>query len=146
MPGIDFQKRFAEAVKAGKKTQTIRKRRNPPIETGQHLTLWTGMRTKQCDPLGDATCTNVEPIKIIPERKEIWCWDTESEFWSNGEITGNFYLLSPVVADVFAKADGFDNLQDFFDFFKNYPEDVLHFELVVISWRLGWDFKKGAKS
>ena len=141
MPGIDFKKRFAEMVKAGEKTQTIRKRRTPPIKEGDHLTLWTGMRTKNCQPLIDATCTKVAPIKIIPDRGEIWAWDEESEWQDADGVYGNFFLLKPDDADAFAKADGFDSLPEFFKFFANYPTDVLHFELVVIHWRPGWDFK-----
>ena len=143
MPGINLQKQFSQADKDGAKTQTIRKRRTPPIEKGQHLTLWTGQRTKNCQPLGDATCTKVEPIKIIPNRSEIWLWDEENEAMEDGEIVGNFYTLTPEATEVFAKADGFNNPQDFFDFFKQYPSDVLHFELVIIHWRLGWDFVRG---
>ena len=142
MPGLDFRKRFAQAVKDGTKLQTIRKRRTPPIKTGDHLTLWTGQRTKQCQPLGDATCTNVLPVKIITERTEIWLWDEETQFMdADFEITGNFYVLSQDKAEAFAKADGFGNLEEFFAFFKNYQPDVRHFELVVIFWRKGWDFK-----
>lgn len=143
MPGIDFRKRFAEMVKSGTKTQTIRKKRNPPIKEGQHLTLWTGMRTKQCMPLGDATCTDVLPIKIILDKKEIWLWDEESESLDQeGEIVGNFYFLNPEKANDFVKDDGFNNQDEFFEFFKNVPPDVLHFEMVVIYWELGWDFKR----
>jgi len=42
MPGLDFKKRFAEPVKAGEKTQSIRKRRKTPIKKGDHLYLVDG--------------------------------------------------------------------------------------------------------
>lgn len=139
MPGLDFRKRFASPVKDGRKKQTIQKRRTPPIKAGDHLTLWTGQRTKQCQPLGDATCTKVLPIKILPDRGQIWLWDEDTEHLdSEGEIVGNFYMLRQDEAEAFAKADGFDNLQEFFEFFKHYPNDVLHFQLVAVFW----DFKK----
>ncbi|HZM24555.1 MAG TPA: ASCH domain-containing protein [Anaerolineales bacterium] len=143
MPGIDFRKRFAEMVKSGSKTQTIRKKRTPPIKTGDHLTLWTGMRTKQCEPLGDATCTKVLPVKIRLGYKDIWLWDESSEYPdSDGEIVGNFYQLNQEQAEDFVKADGFNNQDEFFEFFKNVPPDVLQDLMVVIYWRQGWDFKK----
>jgi hypothetical protein len=143
MPGLNFNKRFTEDVRAGEKLQTIRKRRTPPIKEGSHLTLWTGMRTKNCEPLGDATCTNVSPIKIIIEKGEIWLWDEETEYQdSDGEIIGNFYLLKPEETEAFARADGFSYLTEFFDFFRHYPPDVLCFDLVLIQWSLGWDFKR----
>lgn len=139
MPGINFRKRFAEKVKAGEKTQTIRKRRTAAIKAGDHLTLWTGQRTKQCEPLGDATCTTIEPIKILVEKRELWLWDDMSEYQDeNGQTIGNFYLADSGEAKHFAKLDGFDSIEDFFQFFKNYPSDILHFELVVIHWELGW--------
>jgi len=143
MPGLNFQKRFSQAVKDGINTQTIRKRRTPPIEEGQHLTMWTGQRTKNCYGLGDATCTKVEPIKIILERSEIWVWDEESEWFDEEGVYGQFKMLSRTDAEKFAIADGFQTLDEFFEFFKRYPSDVLHFELVVIHWRLGWDFARG---
>jgi len=79
----------------------------------------------------------VRPVKIIPERREIWLWDYESETMEHGEIFGNFYLVQD--SEAFARLDGFEILDEFFEFFKHYPSDVLHFGLVVIYWRLGWD-------
>ena len=64
MAALNFQKQFAEAVKNGEKTQTIRAHRKNPIKEGETLYLYTGMRTKSCEKLKEVKCTSVLPFKI----------------------------------------------------------------------------------
>ena len=49
---INFKREFAEAVRSGKKRQTIRapRKRNPSTE-GCRLCLYTGMSTPKCEKL-----------------------------------------------------------------------------------------------
>lgn len=65
MPALNFQARFAPFVESGEKRQTIRAHRTHPIYVGDHLYLYTGMRTKQCRKLGEAVCTEIVPVKIF---------------------------------------------------------------------------------
>jgi len=66
MPAFNFKKQFADDVERGKKRQTIRAKRrdgrNPHV--GDKLYFYTGMRTKSCRKLGEATCIAVDQITI----------------------------------------------------------------------------------
>ena len=65
MPAYNFKERFAADVEAGRKRQTIRRKRKRPTKPGDVLYLYVGMRTKRCRKLGEATCKSVEPILIM---------------------------------------------------------------------------------
>ena len=65
MPAYNFKRRFAEAVKEGSKTQTIRKKRKRPTVVGDKIFLYTGMRTKQSEKIGEGICISVIPIYIM---------------------------------------------------------------------------------
>lgn len=66
MPAFNFKKQFAQAVKNKTKRQTIRAYRkdyrNP--QAGDVLYLYTGMRTKNCQKLGEEQCNSVSEIEI----------------------------------------------------------------------------------
>jgi hypothetical protein len=61
---LNFQKQFAEKVRSGEKTQTIRSIRKNPIKKGDRLYLYTGLRTKSTQKLKEALCTGVISITI----------------------------------------------------------------------------------
>jgi len=68
VPALNFQSRFAPLVESGEKRQTIRAYRkggrDPKV--GDTLYLYTGMRTKACRKLGEATCRSVMHFAIQP--------------------------------------------------------------------------------
>ena len=67
MVAFNFQPRFAAAVEAGDKRQTIRRRRRDgrdPCKPGDALQLYAGMRTKACRKLRDAVCVSVLKFRI----------------------------------------------------------------------------------
>lgn len=116
MPAYNFSSEFAPLVGSGEKTQTIRKRRKRPIQVGDTLYLYTGMRTKQCRKLGEATCTAVETIKIYPTQQIILGKQIL-------RFSGRWKL---------AKADGFTGLRDFYAFFRDHYG--LPFTGILIKW------------
>ena len=61
---MGFQSQFAAAVESGEKTQTIRATRVYPIEKGDRLFLWTGLRTTQARKLGEGIVESAAPITI----------------------------------------------------------------------------------
>lgn len=67
MPLLGFKQRFADKVKEGSKRQTIRNYRKYPIEPGQTLYLYYGLRTKHATKLGEHTCLEVHKINITPK-------------------------------------------------------------------------------
>jgi len=60
------------------------------------------MRTKQCTKIGDSVCITVVPIAIFPD----------------GSIALGGEYLPERAREAFAKADGFDGLAAFLDFFR----------------------------
>jgi hypothetical protein len=115
----NFKKQFAPLVESGLKRQTIRKRRKRQTVPGEPLHLYTGLRTKNTRKLIDPppACLAVESVDIY-----------------EGEVFVAGQLLSDEDAEKFVIADGFDDLQSFFDFFeKTYSLPIID-ELEVIYW------------
>ena len=111
----NFQKQFKELILNGSKKQTIRKSRKRETKPDDVLHLYTGMRTKQCQLIAKATCENVIPILIFPFQKR---------------------LVANITTDIFqfAQDDGFENIDDFYEFFQQYGEEKLNME--IIYWKL----------
>lgn len=120
MPALNFKTRFAKAVAAGEKTQTVRAirkdGRDPKV--GDNLYLYTGMRTKQCRKIADARCISVEPV-VIDQPDVIQICGTDL----------------PLVNRInFAYADGFASLHDLVSFFRE--THGLPFMGLLIKWEL----------
>lgn len=64
MPALSFNKKFVPHILNGTKKQTIRAFRKNPIKVGNHLFLYTGMRTKECEKIGEAICVAIYKISI----------------------------------------------------------------------------------
>ena len=118
MPVLNFKERFAANVAVGRKRQTVRVRRKRPIRPGDRLYLYTGMRTKRCRKLGEATCKRVDEIVI-----EL---NVDETIWVNGQT------LSRPERLVLARADGFVSVGRFVAFFRR--TYGLPFEGVIVKW------------
>ena len=118
MPAYNFQKQFVPLIESGEKRQTIRALRKDGRKpsVGETLYLYTGMRTKACRKLKEVTCKKAEQI-VVEENSPI--------------IVGIDFLDAVQEIDM-AKADGFNLLADFMDFFRK--THGLPFHGVVISW------------
>lgn len=117
MPAYNFKQRFAEAVEAGTKRQTIRRPRKRPTRQGDRLRLYTGMRTKGCRLLREVTCTRVVPVRVGKD-----CVRLDGR------------ALDFVEASLLAIADGFINLVLFYEFFERLYG--LPVELELIEWEV----------
>jgi hypothetical protein len=117
MPVINFKPEFVDAIVSGEKRQTIRKVRIKPITSGDHLILYTGLRTSKARKIGDHTCLGVDAIIIK---------------WENGSICLNGVWMHKSQIDWMAAKDGFLETAAFFGFFKRQYGDL--FEGVVIRW------------
>jgi len=108
---------FIDKILSRRKKQTIRKTNR--FEPGDRLQIYTGMRTKECRKLGEATCTDVTPITLD----------------GNHIILGpddDYTILSPPNREEFARADGFEDFAAMRRFFENtygYP-----FRGYLIKW------------
>jgi hypothetical protein len=117
MPAYNFKKQFASRVEEGSKRQTIRAHRKNGLDAkpGDKLYLYTGMRTKACRKLIEATCASVEAIEI--HHMSVY-------------ISGR--MLSAKELRDLALADGFRDATSFLSFFHKEHELPLHG--VLIKW------------
>lgn len=76
MVAYSFRPRFVDRIVAGlepgelmpgMKRQTVRAPRARHARPGEVLQLYTGMRTRQCQHLGNARCVAVEPVVLLLE-------------------------------------------------------------------------------
>lgn len=118
MPILNFKKQFAGLVETGTKRQTIRATRKHPIKVGDKLYLYTGLRTKQCRKLREATCTEIKNISIYAK---------------NGLVRVNAHYLSPAEKQKLAESDGFAEAYEFFEFFKTVHGLPFHGQ--IIKWQ-----------
>lgn len=124
MPAYNYKARFAPDVESGKKRQTLRRPRKRPTRPGEHLKHYTGMRTKACRLLTEATCLSVEPVLV--DVREI------PQLWPRAHIEVSGKVLTHRESLAMAEADGFDCVSDFVDFFKD--QYGLPVELELIKW------------
>jgi hypothetical protein len=118
------------------KAHTIRRKRKRPTVPGDELSLYTGMRTKSCTLIAIAPCVNVEPIRFYLDRSEIYIWSPEQPgdlYYQEGEEIGSYRLMSAEEVNVLAHSDGFEDVYDFFDFFKRYKSDYLD-DFEIVHW------------
>lgn len=105
MVAYSFQPRFAQPIVDGLKRQTIRLPRKRHARPGEHLQLYTGMRTRQCRLISRATCVSVHEIELFS--------------YSCGliDVTIDGHDFEGNMND-FARADGFDGLTDMWNFWN----------------------------
>ena len=124
---------FADKILSGEKRQTIRKAspRWKNVKAGDKLSLYAGLRTKNCRKLGTAEVDSIEDIKIVSKRENP---GFTSRIWVNGKALGlrEYEELS--------KADGFCWIVDFLEFFHSHYGK--NFEGKIIKWT---NFKKVEK-
>lgn len=122
MPAYSFQKQFVPLVANGSKLHTVRaprKRQRPP-QVGETIYLYYGMRTKQCEKIGESCITRVQDFRI----------DTIGRsgpyfIFVDGEV------LTTTERDRFAEADGFSN----WDWMLKFWEGRLPFTGYIIYWK-----------
>lgn len=126
MPAFNFKARFADDVRFGIKRQTVRADRKdgrPHAKVGDTVKLYTGMRTKSCTLLAEATVTAVERVRI-----------EDSCMYVNGRVLpSSLYSRDCEQTDnEFAEADGFESFMDMADWFSEHHG--LPFEGTLIRW------------
>lgn len=120
MVDINFHREFATDIKAGRKTQTIRRR--PICKAGDELRLFAGTGQATSDLIGTATCAICEPITLADDYVSVGYWRLPS-----GD------------AEHIAKIDGFANLDAMRDFFS------AKYGLPFDGYRIMWSGFKGAR-
>lgn len=115
MPALNFAPQFAEAVENGTKRMTIRTIRKRPIEAGQNLQLYTGLRTKRARLLRRAVCREVRPVLIGDYEVEI------------GGVRQTLSLI-----ECLAFNDGFHTVSEFLGWFRD------HYGLPFLGVQILW--------
>lgn len=121
MVAYSFKAQFRAPILAGTKSQTIRADRKRHARPGEHVQLYTGMRTRQCQIIGEATCAGVSPVRIGVR-------DGFVDYGVRGKWTLSAHL------DKFAQTDGFPDWAALVAFWtREHPgQDV--FSGVAICW------------
>ena len=117
---------FIDKILSGEKRQTIRKAsaKWANVKAGDKLTLYEGLRTKQCRKLGEAVVESITPIEIKSEKRMI------AGIW--GEVMMGVYLTCEEIEKL-AQDDGFYYISDFLKFFNSHYGE--HFVGNIIKWR-----------
>ncbi len=120
MVAYNFQSQFAPMVESGDKRQTIRangKRRHARV--GEHVQLYTGMRTKACRKLitPDPVCKRSDPVFIT-------CGIGAPAVMVAGEYVRDL--------NAFARRDGFADFDAMFAWFQK--THGLPFDGTLIGW------------
>lgn len=124
MPALNYIARLAPLVESGAKLQTIRAPRKVPINPGDTLYHFTGMRTKDCRRLGVSTCASALGIDIIRTPK------IKAVFLQVGTGGGQYRMSNTEIADL-AQKDGFPDTASFWAWFTNLST---HFTGNLIKW------------
>lgn len=122
MVAYSFKTRFAEAIVAGTKRQTVRANRKRHARPGEMLQLFTGMRTRQCRKIVEVKCRHVRSIAISVGPEKIDALEVES--WP---------FITTEGLEAFARQDGFASLADMHAFWLA-EHGVGLFEGVLILW------------
>jgi len=123
MSAYNFQRRFASAIKRGRKRCTIRARRKNGYvpKAGERIKLYTGMRTRGCQLLRQVTVKKVTPILI-----------DETEYFVGRVIIEGRPLPQEIDFETIIKRDGFGSWPEFAAFFKS--QHGLPFSGYLIEW------------
>lgn len=113
---------FIDKILSGEKRQTIRKagKKWENVKVGDKLTLYTGLRTKDCRKLGEAEVESIDNI-------DIYIGFIGSDVWLNGDN------INEDVCEKLARADGFNGVRDFLEFFHDHYGTS--FKGKIIKWK-----------
>jgi hypothetical protein len=117
MPALNFKQQFRAKIESGFKRHTIRAERAIPIERGDALHLYTGMRTKACELIFRTRCTRVQAIEIDAS--------------TSAMVRIDGVLLDASEREELAQHDGFDNWDQMLAFW----EGRLPFKGQMIHWK-----------
>ncbi len=129
MVAYNFQKRFAEPIKTGAKSHTIRKNgKRRHARPGESLQLYTGMRTSSCKKIlePDPVCVFCKSIRI----------DVGAAVINSIALDG--FCIHSLELHAFAIADGFKSLADMHAFWIDFHGPGV-FEGSMIGWEPSHD-------
>lgn len=105
---IGFKPQFVDKILNGTKIHTIREDQYGRWHPGMTMHMATGVRTKNYKQFHEAKCISVQEISIFSKYKEVWLFDE----WEK------VYRLTNIQVETLAKNDGFDTVEDFWNWFN----------------------------
>jgi hypothetical protein len=127
MTAFNFKPRFVPKIIDRTKTQTVRAERKDGWrpEPGTDVQLYTGLRTSRTKLIGKAKLISITSIQI--DWAHSWV-----DLTKNGKQT-RIDCWKPGPLNEFARADGFENWEAFWTFFRViHPDDI--FTGFVVTW------------
>jgi hypothetical protein len=121
MVAYSFKPRFVEPIREGRKRQTVRGNRRRHARPGELIQLYCGQRTRSCFKIGEARCVEVKRVVLrFGFRAPI--------------ITINGKVLGARATRAFARADGFSDIGEFAEFWREQHGAPDYWEGMVIYW------------
>ena len=110
---LGFKPQFVDKILSGSKIHTIREDKHNRWKAGNKIQFATGVRTKDYKQFFEGECTGIQKIEI---------------FGATGEVIVDGRRLSLYGDDYkLLFNDGFDSLQDFFNWFGNdFSGKIIH--------------------
>ena len=115
---LGFKERFVQPIMAGRKKHTIREDKHNRWRSGKQIHFATGVRTKNYNNFKTGTCRSIQKIKI----EYIGTFS-----YLDAEVKVDGKILSNEEINILAKNDGFESIEDFFEWFnKDFKGKIIH--------------------
>jgi hypothetical protein len=122
--GVPYPVDFIETLVDRPKRQTIRADRKRHARPGEELQLYCAMRTKHCFLIGRARCLATARISLF--------FDFGKENGLAVNIEGK--MLTPLQTAAFARADGFADIDEMKQFWRDAHGPVDKWQGILIRW------------
>lgn len=99
------------------KDQTIRTIGKREYHVGDRLQLYWKMRTKDCEKIADAVCTEFFPVFIEPENHMVYHYENPENYTLINPHGKTLRGYSADELEILAERDGFGDIEEFFDYF-----------------------------
>lgn len=128
---IGFKPQFVEPILLGQKVHTIREDITSRWHEGSLMHMATGVRTKAYHQFAFHICKSVQSIELWEQSREAARFNSYIKIKSKGPvIIINEKPLTNEDATLLARNDGFESLEDFFEFFfpkEEYSQNICRF-------------------
>lgn len=114
---LPFKEQFAAKIIDGTKIHSIRKDEHDRWKPGKIIHMATGVRTPKYKLISETPCISVQWIGIDIQAEIVTLWLGDNNTNPHG---GSFaFCLNEANLVSLAVNDGFENIKEFFDFFRN---------------------------